>query len=36
MTKEMYIPLHYLREATNGFSAAKRIGRGGYGDVYKV
>ncbi|VAI54606.1 unnamed protein product [Triticum turgidum subsp. durum] len=30
-----YIPLHVLKEITNGFSADSRIGRGGYGDVYK-
>ena len=36
MTAESYyIPLHILKEITNGFSADSRIGRGGYGDVYK-
>ncbi|XBI78612.1 hypothetical protein VPH35_088270 [Triticum aestivum] len=35
MTAEKRIPLHILREITNGFSEHSRIGRGGYGDVYK-
>ena len=36
MTTEKYIPLHILEEITNGFSVDAIIGRGGYGDVYKV
>lgn len=35
MTAEKRIPLHDLREITNGFSVDSRIGPGGYGDVYK-
>ncbi|VAI26281.1 unnamed protein product [Triticum turgidum subsp. durum] len=35
MTAEKRIPLHDLREITNGFSVDARIGQGGYGDVYK-
>ncbi|VAI27436.1 unnamed protein product [Triticum turgidum subsp. durum] len=35
MTAEKRIPLHELREITNGFSVDSRIGQGGYGDVYK-
>ncbi|CAM0948536.1 unnamed protein product [Alopecurus aequalis] len=31
----MDIRLHILEEITNGFSVDSRIGRGGYGDVYK-
>ncbi|XP_044949619.1 putative disease resistance protein RGA3 [Hordeum vulgare subsp. vulgare] len=35
MTAEKRIPLHELHEITNGFSLDSRIGKGGYGDVYK-
>jgi len=35
MSTENYIPLHILQEITNDFSEHSRIGRGGYGDVYK-
>ncbi|KAF7062945.1 hypothetical protein CFC21_069485 [Triticum aestivum] len=35
MTAEMRIPLHDLRKITTQFSVDSRIGKGGYGDVYK-
>ncbi|XP_037438962.1 putative disease resistance protein RGA3 [Triticum dicoccoides] len=35
MTTAKNIRLHILEEITNGFSVDSRIGRGGYGDVYK-
>ncbi|KAM3406233.1 hypothetical protein ACQJBY_000351 [Aegilops geniculata] len=35
MTKTKNIRLLILEEITNGFSVDSRIGRGGYGDVYK-
>ena len=36
MTLAMNIRLHILEKITNGFSPDSIIGRGEYGDVYKV